>query len=143
MDRMRVRLTIALIVFGFAGAARAADLPIERSAFEPGGYFEYGERAGMLVVYDNQPGVLVRSYWRAPWRHHRYFPATGLAPKIGRDENLHAHAAPLRPAKTFKRQWSNAAAVERAFEREQPIIVLPPNAQPAPRLDLPPQNPKP
>jgi hypothetical protein len=145
MGRMRVVLAIVLMVFGFAGvtAARAADIPVQHSGNYPGDYLEYGERAGMLVVYDNQPGVFVRAYWRAPWRDHHYFPATGVMPKIGRAENLNAHVAPPRQAKTLKRSWSNAAALERALEREQPIIVLPPAAAPAPRIEPPPQNPKP
>jgi hypothetical protein len=140
MGRMRVVLAIALMVFGFAGvtAARAADIPVQHT----GGYLEYAERAGMLVVYDNQPGVFVRAYWRAPWRDHHYFPATGVTPKIGRAENLNAHVALPRPAKTFKRSWSNAAALVRALEREQPIIVLPPATTPAPRIEAPLQNPK-
>ena len=142
---MRVVLAIALIVFGFADvtAARAADFPVQHSGTYSAGYLAYAERAGMLLVYDNQPGVFVRAYWRAPWRDHHYFPATGIMPKIGRAENLNVHVAPPRPARSFKRSWSNAAALERVLEREQPIIVLPPAATPAPRMDMPPQNPKP
>ena len=142
---MRAVLAIALMVFGLAGvpAVRAADIPVQHSSRVSTGYFEYAERAGMLSVYDNQPGVFVRAYWRAPWRDHHYFPATGKMPKLGRDENLNARVALPRPAKTFKRSWSNEAALERALEREQPLIVLPPAASPAPRMDLPPQNPKP
>ena len=142
---MRVLLAIALIVFGFVGfrAARAADIPAHQSGFPSGGYYAPGERAGMLLVYDDQPGVFVRAYWRAPWRDHHYFPATGMRPKIGRDENLHAHGVALRPAKTFKRDWSNGAALERALEAEQPIFLTPPPAaQPAP-MPMPPQTLKP
>ena len=142
---MRVVLAIALIVFGFAGvvAARAADIPVQHSGNYSAGYLEHGARAGMLLVYDSQPGVFVRAYWRAPWQDRHYFPGNGVMPKIGRDENLNAHVAPPRPAKTFKRSWSNAATLERVLEREHPIIVLPPAAAPAPRMEPPPQNPKP
>jgi hypothetical protein len=145
MSRMRVLLAIALIVFGFAGvrAARAADLAVEPAGIHSSVAFGYGERAGMLVVYDNQPGVFVRAYWSAPWHDHHYFPGTGHRPKLGRDENLNAHGARLRPAKTFKRQWSNEAALRHALEAEQPIYLLPPDPQSAPRAPLPPQNPKP
>ena len=136
---MRVLLAIALIIFGVAGvrAARAADLTIQPVAFE------YGQRAGMLVVYDNQPGVFVRAYWSAPWHDHHYFPGTGHRPKLGRDENLNAHGARLLPAKTFKRQWSNETALRHVLEAEQPITLMPPDPQSAPRAQLPPQNPKP
>jgi hypothetical protein len=141
---MRVVLAIALMIFELAGvsAARAADIPVQHTGNYSGGYLEYAERAGMLVVYDNQPGVFVRAYWRAPWRDHHYFPATGKMPKIGRAENLNVHVAPPRPAKNFKRSWSNETALERVLEREQPIIVLPPAATPVPRMDMPPQNQK-
>jgi hypothetical protein len=142
MGRMRALLAIALITFGFAGAARAADLAIEHSRYSAGA-FGYGERAGMLLVYDNQPGVFVRAYWRAPWRDHHYFPATGKMPTVGRAENLNAHGMPHQPAKTFQRFWSNAAALQGALEREQPVYLLPPDAQAASRQELPPQNPKP
>jgi hypothetical protein len=145
MSRMRVLLAIALIIFGFTGAnaVRAADLAIEPSGIHSAVAFGYGQRAGMLVVYDNQPGVLVRAYWSAPWHDHHYFPGTGHRPKLGRDENLNAHGAALRPAKTFKRQWSNEKALDHALEREQPIYQLPPDPQSAPRAELPQQNLKP
>ena len=142
---MRVLLAIVLIIFGFAGAnaARAADLAIEPSNIHSAVAFGYGQRAGMLLVYDDQPGVMVRAYWSAPWHDHHYFPSTGRKQKLGRDENLHAHGAALRPAKTFKRQWSNESALHHALEAEQPIYQLPPDPQSAPRPILPPQNLKP
>jgi hypothetical protein len=142
---MRVLLAIVLAVFGSADvtAARAADLSIEH----PGGYaprfgfVENGERAGMLLIYDNQPGVLVRAYWSAPWRHHHYFPATGRMPAVGRDEHLSVLGPPPRLAKTFKRSWSNAAALDRALEREQPIYPPPPGTRLLPRMNFSPSNP--
>ncbi|MGH6684087.1 MAG: hypothetical protein ACRECA_09245 [Pseudolabrys sp.] len=144
---MRVLLALVLAVFGSAGvtAARAADLSVEHSGgYAPRfGFVENGERAGMLLIYDNQPGVLVRAYWSAPWRHHHYFPATGRMPAVGRDEHLSVLSPPPRPAKTFKRSWSNAAALERASEHEQPIYLLPPDVRPSPRMGLQPSNPKP
>jgi hypothetical protein len=110
---MRVLLAIAVLSFGIAGgAARAADL----QAGHPGIYsardFVYAQRSEMLWIDDDQPGVGVRAYWRAPWRHHHYFPATGILPRIGRNENLSAVSRPPKPAKTFRRSWSNAAALE-------------------------------
>lgn len=110
---MRILLAVALLGFGVAGggAARAADLPAGYSAR----YFEHGERSAMLWLYDDEPGVVVRAYWRAPWRYHHYFPATGIPPRIGRYENLSAISGPMKPAKTFRRSWSNAWAVEHLY----------------------------
>jgi hypothetical protein len=69
----------------------------------------------MLLVYDNQPGVFVRAYWRAPWRDHHYFPATGIAPRMGSYENLSAISRPPKPATTFRRSWSNDWAVQHPY----------------------------
>ncbi|MGH6726621.1 MAG: hypothetical protein ACREB8_08775, partial [Pseudolabrys sp.] len=91
----------------------------------------------MLWFYDDQPGVVVRAYWRAPWHHHHYFPTTGERPEIGRDENLSAHGRPPALAKTFKRTWSNASAL--ALERR--IHVAPLDDGPPLRPRKPPQNP--
>jgi hypothetical protein len=81
----------------------------------------------MVWVVDKEPGVTIRAYWRAPWRHHHYFPATGKRPRVGRHENLSAHSHVQR-AKTFERGWSN----EWAFENERPRIL--PVAAPKPEL---------
>ena len=142
---MRILLATAVIALGIAGigAARAADLAVEPAGRYAAGGFEGGERAGMLVVYDNQPGVYVRPYWRTPWHDHHYFPFTGKRPRIGRVENLNAPVAHLRPAQTFRRQWSNAAALHSAMEREQPVYLLPPDPQASPRAEFAPQNQKP
>ena len=76
---MRVLFAVALIVLGIAGvtAASAADLSIDRSANYSSRSYAIGQRIAPLVVYDYQPGVLVRAYWLAPWRHRHYFPHTG------------------------------------------------------------------
>lgn len=128
---MRALLAIALLSFGVAGgsAARAADLSAGHSGPFSAHFYEQGQRAGMRLVYGDEFGTVVRAYWRAPWRNHHYFPATGEVPELGRDEDLNAPATRPRPAKTFKRYWSNAAALE----RERPIYMLPPETQPAPR----------
>lgn len=128
---MRALLAIALLSFGVAGgsAVRAADLSAGHSGPFSAHFYEQGQRAGMRLVYGDESGTVVRAYWRAPWRNHHYFPATGEVPELGRDEDLNATSTPPRPAKTFKRYWSNAAALE----RERPIYMLPPETQPAPR----------
>jgi hypothetical protein len=103
MRRMRVLLAIALLGFAGGGFARAADLPVGYS----GGAFDQGQRSEMVWLYDNQPGVVVRPYWSAPWHYHHYFPYTGIAPRIGRYENLSAISHPGKPAKSYRRSWSN------------------------------------
>src|SRR5450759_3601039 len=139
---MRVVFAIALIVLGIAGvsAASAADLSIDRSANYSFRSYAIGERAAPLVVYDYQPGVLVRAYWLAPWRHHHYFPYTGKRPVIGRAENLSAKRSAPQPAKTFQRSWSTASALLSEPPRGR---VRPLDAEPAPRMELPRQIPGP
>ncbi len=118
---MRVLLAIALLGFGIAGAARAADLPADY----PRTYFEHGQRSEMVWFYDDQPGVVVRAYWEAPWRYRHYFPATGIAPHIGRYENLSAVSRPMKPAKTYRRSWSNNWAFEHILSADaQPLVIL-------------------
>ena len=114
---MRVLVAAALIATSVAGvsAARAADLP----SIQSGGYstrdYAVGGPAEPLVVYDFEPGVVVRPYWLAPWRHRHYFPATGMRPKIGRKENLSARSS-WKPAESYYRFWSTSSA----FLPEQP-----------------------
>src|ERR1700693_5309712 len=111
MHRMRVLPAIALLGFGIAGvtAASATALPIAHSGSYSAGYFEHGRRSAMLWTYDDQPGVVVRAYWRAPWRHHHYFPATGSPPDIGRDEDLSAIGETPKEGKTVPPPAANPA----------------------------------
>lgn len=120
---MRAFVAIAMTVGGLAGAfagfapARAADLPTGRSESYSTRSAGAGHRVAPLVIYDYQPGVIVRAYWRAPWRNRHYYPTTGTKPEIGRDEDLSAGAggAP-EPAESFYRSWSTSSA----FMREAP-----------------------
>jgi hypothetical protein len=121
MPEMRALVAALMLALGIAGV-RASDLPTENAM-----NYSVGSRAGMRVVYDFEPGVNVRAYWLAPWRHRHYFPRTGNKPKIGRYEDLSAPRHPLKPAQTFRRQWSNADA----FPPEH--IILPEGPR-----DLPP-----
>lgn len=61
--------------------------------------------AGAADLVSAPGGVVVRPNWRAPWHGRHYFPATGRRPKVGRDENLSAHRAPLRRAASYERHW--------------------------------------
>ena len=120
---MRVLFAVVVIALGLAGA-HAADLDRAR------GYSDIGTRSAPLVIYDDQPGVLVRAYWLPPWRHRHYFPATGKRPRIGRYENLSAVSRPSKPAQTFQRSWSNAWAFELELLNAR---ALPLDTWPAPR----------
>jgi hypothetical protein len=98
---------------GFAGIASAcaADLPKVPVESNVGlHYSAQGHRASPIVIYDYQPGVYVRAYWRAPWRHRHYFPATGEQPISGRDEDLSARGEGVDPAETFSRTWTTSSA---------------------------------
>jgi hypothetical protein len=115
---MRALGTIAILFVGIAGAsvARAADLPSGQAAHNVfTHHVPYGRRVSPLVIYDYRPGVVVRAYWLAPWRHRHYFPFGGnkfdpdLAP---------ANDAPPEPAESSERSWSTS----QTFIRELPPL---------------------
>jgi len=81
------------------------------------GLYPYSPRIEPLIVYDYQPGVIVRSYWWSPWQNRHYFPKTGKRPKVGRLE--HVTARKSSPPRDFYRSWS----VSSVFAPELP----PPN----------------
>ena len=102
---MRALKAIAILVFGIAGCAVAcaADLPGERAARDVfTHHVPNGQRVGPIVIYDFQPGVVVRAYWASPWRHRHYFPFG--AEKI--DVDASDNDGPLQPAESFERSWS-------------------------------------
>ena len=110
---MRMFAHIIGFFAGFAGIASAcaADLPRAPDDRNVGlHYSAQGHRASPIVIYDYQPGVYVRAYWRAPWRHKHYFPATGEQPITGRDEDLAARGEAIEPAETFSRSWTTSSA---------------------------------
>lgn len=72
-------------------------------------YSQGGVRAPQLLIYDDQPGVYRRSYWREPWHGHHYYPFTGKKPKVGRHERLNAVRRPPKPAETYHREWSTSS----------------------------------
>jgi hypothetical protein len=118
MWRMRALGAIAGLVFALGGltGAGAADLPPERGAAgynHAVGYTYYvavGRRAAPLVIYDDQPGVAMRAYWRAPWQDRHYYPATGRRPRIGRLEHVSVRRG-WRPAESYRRFWSTSSAI--------------------------------
>jgi hypothetical protein len=110
-------LAIAFLVAGvLAGtaAAAAADLPRPYSTR----YSAIGTRAAPLIIFDDEPGVALRAYWRAPWRHRHYFPATGEVPGIGREEDFSAGDPAPPPAENFERYWSTSFVRERPHPRD-------------------------
>lgn len=123
---MRVVLALALPILGVAGlsAASAADLPVTRSPYTTG--YVGGVRAASIVIYDDEPGVYVRAYWRAPWRNRHYFPLTGQRPKVGRHERLSAVRPVPKPAASFYREWSASS------DLVVPVAPYGPEAPPAP-----------
>lgn len=123
---MRVAFAVALIGLGIAGvnAASAADLSIDRPAYDTRSS-AIGQRTAPLVVYDYHPGVVVRAYWLAPWRHRHYYPTTGEKPEIGRDEDLSAAGSPPEPAETFYRSWSTSAVLPELPRMEPPQSLGP------------------
>ncbi len=120
---MRVRfasMNFAGVVASFIAvisiaAANAADISTGQNA---GGYGDaaYGGRMEPVIIYDDQPGVIVRSYWDTPWDNRHYFPRTGHKPKVGRVEHISAHPRVSR-AQDYFRYWSASSV----FRSEIPI----------------------
>ena len=104
-------------------AADAADVASAPAGGQPGhygSYQPYGTRIEPLIVYDYEPGVIVRSYWDTPWANRHYFPVTGRRPKVGRLERDPGKRA--RRAEDYYRFWS----VSSVFAPELPPV----NARP-------------
>ena len=84
-----------------ASGASAADLA------NGGGYGTYAplvSRMEPVIVYDYEPGVIVRCYWCSPWQNRHYFPRTGKRPKVGRREVLPTRR--MQKPQEFYRYWS-------------------------------------
>jgi hypothetical protein len=133
MEMLEMRAIIAIMLLALGSVcANAADLPIEQGDGFSTRSLGFGERSGVQVVYDFEPGVNVRAYWLAPWRHRHYYPHTGEAPGIGRDEDLSAPTGHLNPAQTFRRYWSTSSSdlIEYPPMRAAPPEALPQNLPP-------------
>ena len=121
------RYLAPVIVAGLAGtlgvtAVMAADLSHGGDATS-GYYSAYGARIEPIVIYDDQPGVIGRSYWYAPWANRHYFPKTGKRPKMGRVEHMPAHL-PSR-AENYFRRWTVSSGIP--FYGPPPIYGPPPS----------------
>jgi len=136
---MRVRFASAILAAAAASfvgvtsmtATNAADLSNGQS---PGGYgyAAYGARMEPVIIYDDQPGVIVRSYWDTPWDNRHYFPRTGRKPRVGRLEHISAHPRVSR-AQSYFRYWSASSV----FINEIPGGPVP---GPAPGYGIPPRQ---
>lgn len=116
-------------IIGIA-AANAAELSNGQNAGGYG-YAAYGARMEPVIIYDDQPGVIVRSYWDAPWDNRHYFPRTGRKPRVGRLEHISAHPRVTR-AQNYFRYWSASSV----FISEIPGSV----PGPASRYGIPPRQ---
>jgi hypothetical protein len=105
---LSMRAFLPLLGLLYAGAAHAADLPPLHDTLT--GAPALGRRIAPLVVYDYHPGVVVRAYWIAPWRHRHYYPVTGAPPVVGRDEDLSPAREPPEAADSYERHWSTTSA---------------------------------
>jgi hypothetical protein len=103
MLHMRAAFAIAVLVFGIAVFGGAGADNAQAGSL--------GTRVAPIVIYDYQPGVRVRAYWLAPWRHRHYYPTTDKAQR-DRDDDLpdDTRQAPV-PAESFHREWSTSSAV--------------------------------
>ena len=61
--------------------------------------------AGPFVVYDYDPGIVVRQYWLPPWVGRHYFPSGGKMPAVGRREQI--PSTPVSDKRNFRREWSS------------------------------------
>jgi len=119
---MRACAIAAIAVWAASSvAASAADSSAGGTGYGP---YAYSPRIEPLIVYDYQPGVIVRSYWWAPWQNRHYFPKTGKRPKVGRHERVTARQS--SPPQTFYRSWS----VSSVFAPELPPPPNQPYMQP-------------
>ena len=108
-------------------AADISNIPAGGQQGYYGNYQPYGARIEPLIVYDYEPGVIVRSYWDTPWGNRHYFPATGRRPKVGRLERHTERRA--SKAEDYYRFWS----VSSVFAPEmQPVNARPYAIAPAP-----------
>jgi hypothetical protein len=102
---MRGRIAGALLlgVVGVA-AADAADLAGGGLSGGYGVYTPYAVRMEPVIIYDYEPGVIVRSYWYPPLDNRHYFPRTGRRPRVGRLEHWPARA--ISKPQEYYRYWS-------------------------------------
>jgi len=127
---MRALMIIAVLVAGFSagGPARAADPPADRADVFTH-RVPHGHRVGPIVIYDFQPGIVVRAYWASPWRHRHYFP---FRAKQDADNAPH-DAGPPQPAESFERSWSTCNMCDRELPALRARDEAPEESSPMPQ----------
>jgi hypothetical protein len=99
------RYLVPVIFAGFIGVTTATAADLSKGGDAGLNYYSaYGARIEPIVIYDDQPGVIGRSYWYAPWANRHYFPKTGKRPRVGRLE--HITARPVSRAEDYFRRWT-------------------------------------
>jgi hypothetical protein len=130
---MRASIVIAASLIGLvagAACARAADLAVEP---DDGGYdvccgVAY-DPVPQVVIYDDDPGVVVRRWWLPPWRNRHYYPhgRVSLKSRISHP-GRRSRAAP-RSGPRYVRYWTNPQAdVTPLIDPE--YVPLPPRRYP-------------
>jgi len=90
--------------------ARAADLP--HYEMRGGAAAAPVTRAAPVIVYDFEPGVMARAYFRSPWRNRRYFPTSDQPPVLGRDEVIPGPDREMpEQTQSYYRFWSTSIFV--------------------------------
>jgi hypothetical protein len=105
---MRAPLAIAVLfaaLIGGTAAVRAADLSPRVLERGPNYDIEPGRPAGQILIYDYEPGVVLRAWWLPPWRHRHYFPFGAARPAALRP----ARRLPPQRAERFERSWSTCS----------------------------------
>jgi hypothetical protein len=99
---------IAAIAVWAASSAAASAADVSAGGPTVGyGLYAYSPRIEPLIVYDYQPGVIVRSYWGSPWQNRHYFPKTGKRPKVGRLERVTARKGST-PQDFYRSWWASS-----------------------------------
>jgi hypothetical protein len=106
--RMRAFLAIAVLILSFAGVTAAGAVDAPRDVFTHN--VPHGQRVGPIVIYEFQPGVVVRAYWLSPWRNRHYFPFAAAKPNLTPPDD-----GPPKPAEDFERSWSTPHSSIRAL----------------------------
>lgn len=115
---------IALGLLGTGGAV-AADLPLSRQHATTLEYDSVpGRRAAPTVIYDFEPGTVIRAYWLPPWRDRHYFPSGGEMRRVAHRERCSCRHP--RPAETFYRSWSTSVFLPERPRERAPVVELPP-----------------
>ena len=104
---MRILAAIAFTMLCL-GVANAADVDQGQAGAAPD-YGPIGQIAGQVIIYDFEPGVVVRAYWLPPWRNQHYFPfGSGIRTKAPE----HAHYVNPQPAPSYHAYRSSSSLID-------------------------------